>query len=232
MIGQTSSELYHLDLLLLDIDIAACLITVHHSCLQSVSSAASCVQRKRGGNPKRQQPDHRVHRWQDVLLEFRYALSATGKKTKIITCVAVNVFINSEDWQARIHPSHNINVKIGIQTGFQRRTWEGEHGSKPELANMNKWYVRWWTELNEYFTKRLCWERAYVMCGGDWVQVLRQSGELECANWELESGNSMFVGGGAFWEMESDIEFSVDMTQLSKKHVEQVERCRINPACI
>ena len=31
--------------------------------------AAPCVLRERGGHTERSQPDQRVHRWQDVLME-------------------------------------------------------------------------------------------------------------------------------------------------------------------
>lgn len=40
---------------------------------------APCVLRKCGRHPERQQPDHRVHRWQDVLVEFGYAVTASGQ---------------------------------------------------------------------------------------------------------------------------------------------------------
>lgn len=43
------------------------------------NNVASSVLCKCGGNPERQQLDHSVHRWPDVLLEPGYALPTTGK---------------------------------------------------------------------------------------------------------------------------------------------------------
>lgn len=39
---------------------------------------APSVLRECGRHTERQQPDHRVHRWQDVLLESGHALPASG----------------------------------------------------------------------------------------------------------------------------------------------------------
>lgn len=40
----------------------------------------------------------------------------------------------------------------------------------------------------------------------------QEFGEQERGSWELESVVVMFRSRGAFWEMDSDTEFSTDMT--------------------
>lgn len=48
---------------------------------------------------------------------------------------------------------------------------------------------------------------AVCLCGGEYVQVCAISNQVE-----LESMVVMFVARGAFWEMESNAKFGIDMT--------------------